>query len=186
MDNRWSAFWGDGWNVFDFCVVVISIISLAVPSLPALNVLRLIRIFKMVRLFRKLTSLRILIHALSSSVIPVINSFVLLLLVSSVYAVVATDLFRNESELFADFTKSLFTLFQIASGGSWASTVARNVMENYSGGDKGWVGLFFVSYVLIIAVVMMNIVVAVLLDEFITSVAEVVWLLHLSPPHVHA
>jgi hypothetical protein len=40
--------------------------------------------------------------------------------------------------------------------------------------------------VLIIAVVMMNIVVAVLLDEFITSVAEVVWLLHLSPPHVHA
>jgi hypothetical protein len=36
----------------------------------------------------------------------------------------------------------------------------------------GFVAIFFVSYVLIVGVVLMNIVVAVLLDEFITTVAS--------------
>ena len=48
---------------------------------------------KMVRLFRQATSLRILINALSSSVVPVLYSFLILLLVASVYAVIASDLF---------------------------------------------------------------------------------------------
>jgi hypothetical protein len=48
---------------------------------------------KMVRLFRQATSLRILINALSSSVVPVTMSFLILLLLASVYAVIASDLF---------------------------------------------------------------------------------------------
>jgi len=59
-------------------------------DLPAVNALRLVRVFKMVRLFRKLTSLRILINALASSVVPVLYSFSILVLVISVYAILAT------------------------------------------------------------------------------------------------
>ena len=66
--------------------------------MPAVNVLRLIRVFKMVRLFRKLTALRVLINALSSSVVPVLYSFVILILISSIYSVLATDLFRPRGE----------------------------------------------------------------------------------------
>jgi hypothetical protein len=51
-----------------------------------------------VRLFRKLTSLRILIIALTTSIIPVMYAFMILLLISTMYAVVATDLFRCEEE----------------------------------------------------------------------------------------
>ena len=59
-------------------------------DLPAVNALRLVRVFKMVRLFRKLTSLRILINALASSVVPVLYSFSILVLVISIYAILAT------------------------------------------------------------------------------------------------
>lgn len=53
-------------------------------GLPAINVLRLIRVFKMMRLFTKLKSLRMLINALAASVIPVINSFMILMLITSI------------------------------------------------------------------------------------------------------
>ena len=42
----------------------------------------------------------------------------------------------------------------------------------FEGYWKGWVMLFFVSYVLLVGLVLMNIVVAVLLDEFISTVAR--------------
>ena len=42
----------------------------------------------------------------------------MLLLVSSVYAIVATDLFKSHDDYFLDFGSSLFTLFQIATGDS--------------------------------------------------------------------
>ena len=93
-----------------------------VQGMPAVNVLRLIRVFKMVRLFRKLTALRVLINALSSSVVPVLYSFVILILISSIYSVLATDLFRPRGEydtetshMFSTFSSSLFSLFQVCS-----------------------------------------------------------------------
>ena len=63
-------------------------------DMPAVNMLRLMRIFKMVRLFRKLLALRILISALISSIVPVLYSFAILLLVTSLYAIAATQLFH--------------------------------------------------------------------------------------------
>ena len=48
-----------------------------------------------------------------------------------VYAIMATDLFREHSDYFQDFGASLFTLFQIATGDSWASDVARGLMTTY-------------------------------------------------------
>ena len=44
--------------------------------------LRLVRVFKMVRLFKRLTALRVLINALSASIVPVLYSFTILILVT--------------------------------------------------------------------------------------------------------
>ena len=169
-----SWFWpfvSDTWNIFDSIVVVISIVGLIQEGLPAVNVLRLVRVFKMVRLFRKLTSLRILTNALSSSIVPVTYAFLILVLVTSIYAVIATDLFYMVDPAFSSFSASLFTLFQVATGDSWASAVSRGLMSNELEPQyTDWIiGIFFSSYVLIVGIVLMNIVVAVLLDEFIST-----------------
>ena len=123
MFGSWFwPFFTSGWNVFDFLVVITSLIALVFPRMPAVNVLRLIRVFKMVRLFRRLTALRVLINALSSSVVPVLYSFVILILITSIYSVLATDLFRPRGEydtetshMFSTFSSSLFSLFQVCS-----------------------------------------------------------------------
>ena len=81
----WTPFWESRWNVFDFLVVGCSVLSLIIPALPGISVLRLLRVFKMIRLFQQLQSLRVLINALSTSVLPVLNAFVVLLLVTSIY-----------------------------------------------------------------------------------------------------
>ena len=152
-------FFRDPWNTFDFVVVTVSLLGLGFDDLPAINVLRLIRVFKILRLFRKLTSLRILITALVSSIIPVLNSMVILMLFTSMYAIVATDLFHSRcDEFFGDFSRSLYTLFQVATMDAWSSIVTRTLLEEFEGYWKAWVSLFFVSYILLVGLVLMNIV----------------------------
>jgi len=59
----------------------------------------------------------------------------------------------------------------MCTGDSWASSVVRSIF-NADGSINHWTALFFLSYVIIAYVILINIVVAVLLDEFITSVQE--------------
>ena len=111
-----------------------------------------------------------MIDALSSAVLPVLNAFVLLSLVSSIYAILGTDLFQHlEPEYFGDFLTSLFTFVECATE-SWA-VAARLVMHNpESNFSPHVVAFIFISYVLVVGVVLINVVVAVLLDEFLRSI----------------
>eukprot|EP00961_Rhodomonas_salina_P179873 2427584-Rhodomonas_salina.1 len=68
---------------------------------------------------------------------PVCYSFVVLLLVSCIYAVLATEIFRfKDGEMFGSFLRSLFTMFQISTGDGWASIVARSI-RNEDGTQVG-------------------------------------------------
>ena len=62
---------------------------------------------------------------------------------------------------------------QVVSGDSWASGVSRDMFvlddTNTKKTDTG-VAFFFVSYLCLCSIVLLNVVVAVLLDEFISSV----------------
>jgi len=52
-----------------------------------------------VNLFRKLKTLRTLINALISAVSPVLHALAIVLLVTSVFAVISTDLFRFDDPI---------------------------------------------------------------------------------------
>ncbi|EKX43249.1 hypothetical protein GUITHDRAFT_110665 [Guillardia theta CCMP2712] len=166
-------FFKDGWNLLDLVVVVLSLVSQFVEGLFAMSILRLARVFKMVRLFRKLASLRILINALVASVLPVANALCIMSLITSIYAVIGTNLFSHDQpEFFGTFMRSMFTMYQVATGDAWGSIISRSLFNYdlaHQSHDFG-VGFFFVSYMLLVGLVLMNIVVAVLLDEFITMV----------------
>ena len=198
MFGSWyKEFMNDGWSVFDLIVIVISILGLLpMVKIPGLNIMRLVKVFKIVRLFRKLTALRILINAITQSLVPVTYAFAILLLVSSVYSVVATQLFSAcdsqqydcqdildhdcnaygdhmcKSQHFGTFTLALFTFFQMSTGDGW-SDVTRGLMNLQRDGIRSaWVACFFVSYMLIVGTILVQIVVAVLLDEFMNCVAK--------------
>ncbi|MGB1600812.1 MAG: ion transporter, partial [Promethearchaeia archaeon] len=138
------------------------------------KMLRLLRLGRAVRLFSALKDLNRLIMAVSSALYPVCNAFLILFITSCVYGVLGTNFFREmEPEYFENFLTSLFTMFQVLTGDSWASAVSRTLFINHNGGKTNYaIAFFFISYILICSVMLLNVVIAVLLDEFISSVTR--------------
>lgn len=154
----------DAWNWFDLVVVVISLLSMMFADLPGANVLRLMRCFRVFRLFKRIPSLRQIIVALTASVPPMINAFLLVCLVTAIYAIVGVTFFSAKSpENFIDFFTAMFTMFQVMTGDNWAD-IARDLFVETGMGAA--VAMYFVSFQLIVALVLVNVVIAVLLDEF--------------------
>mmetsp|Transcript_17917 Transcript_17917/g.27702 ORF Transcript_17917/g.27702 Transcript_17917/m.27702 type:complete len:457 (-) Transcript_17917:814-2184(-) len=102
-----------------------------------------------------------------------------MLLVTSIYAILAVNFYADRSsEYFGNFTRALFTLFQICTGDGWASDIARPVFKTDGNGiyheerylDAG-AAMFFISFIVIVGWTLLQVVVAVLLDNF-TSAAD--------------
>ena len=83
-------------------------------------------------------------------------------------------LFGSKSpEYFKDLKTALFSMHQVVTGDSWASGVVRSLFDTNEEGvvvTDANIALFFVSYFIISNVLLLNVVIAVLLDEFIANV----------------
>ncbi|CAK9075523.1 unnamed protein product [Durusdinium trenchii] len=186
-------FWKSGWNIFDFVVVAIGILSVLRVELPGpLSMLRMMRAFRVFRLFKRVKSLNKIMVSLAKAVPGVANAFFILLLVMSIYAIIAVDLFKDfgkgfkftnikgkEVELitsrkqeygfeyFGNFGKSLYTMFQVLTCESWSEAIARPLLHCNSVAEAFGVAFFFVSFIIVNAIVLINVVVAVLLEKMV-------------------
>ena len=84
-NNRFLAFVRDGWNMFDLVVVSLSLAALGPVPIPA-NTLRTVRAFRVLRLFGRVGALRDIVAALAAALLPVLNAFLVLLIVASICA----------------------------------------------------------------------------------------------------
>lgn len=162
----------NSWNIFDSVVVFVSLLSLLLNNLPGIAVLRLMRAFRVFRLFKRLASLRKIMTALSNSVPGCSNAFAIVILVTSIYAILGVQFFRHVGEgemkgrYFGTFLRAMLTMFQVMTGDSWAEGVSRPIMEWYpDNAQRVLVQMYFVSYILIVGIVLINVVVAVLLEK---------------------
>eukprot|EP00322_Chrysochromulina_rotalis_P003246 CAMPEP_0115844090 /NCGR_PEP_ID=MMETSP0287-20121206/8653_1 /TAXON_ID=412157 /ORGANISM="Chrysochromulina rotalis, Strain UIO044" /LENGTH=303 /DNA_ID=CAMNT_0003297813 /DNA_START=66 /DNA_END=973 /DNA_ORIENTATION=- len=73
---------------------------------------------------------------------------------------------RIGEEYWGSFSRSLFTLFQTLTGESWSEAIARPLVVGYDTHNALVPYLFFSSFILLVQVVLLNAVVAVLLDGF--------------------
>ncbi len=86
MYAHWfRPFWRDGWSIFDFLVIALSLVALGPVNMP-ISVIRLMRTFRVVRLFGRMRALRQIILALTASLVPVTNAFFILLIVIAICA----------------------------------------------------------------------------------------------------
>lgn len=69
-------------------------------------------------------------------------------------------------EYYGTFLRALYTLFQVMTGESWCENVARPLLFGYHPENATIPGLFFTSFVLLNQLVLTNVIVAVLLDNF--------------------
>jgi len=193
MYGHWArAFWTNGWNQFDFVVVAIGTLDMARVELPGpLGLLRMMRAFRVFRLFKRIDALNKILTSIFKAIPGVSNAFLIMFIVMSIYAVLATGFFRiiggcgdafvwdpdhvfstsrelcYGDEYFGNFFKSLYTLFQVLTGDSWSEAVVRPILMNASHAVYENIGsaIFFTSFVISNSFILINIVVAVLLDK---------------------
>jgi hypothetical protein len=169
--NFFWPFFRDGFSCFDLLVVTVSMVSYFSPggSSGPLKTLRLMRAFRVMRLFGRLQSFRQIISSLMASIFPVCNAFMIMLLVTSIYAILGVNFFvESAPEQFGTFTRALFTMFQVCTGDGWATDLTRPLMKKNNPDGTLEIGtcLFFISFIVIVGWVLLQVVVAVLLDNF--------------------
>ncbi|EKX46936.1 hypothetical protein GUITHDRAFT_107287 [Guillardia theta CCMP2712] len=171
--NLFRRFVSDGWSLFDLLVVMVSIVALSNYNLPGINAIRLLRAFRVIRLFGRLQSLRLIINSLSASIQPVFHAFFLMLLITSIYAILAVQLFGPDSPRnFGRFSSSLFTMFQVCTGDGWSSEIVRPLFRDNQGQYNVGVAFFFASFIVFVGWTLLQVVVAVLLENFTTAVEQ--------------
>ncbi|XP_019208048.1 sodium channel, voltage-gated, type I-like, alpha isoform X2 [Oreochromis niloticus] len=197
-------FFMNGWNIFDFIVVILSIIGMFLAKIiekyflsPTLfRVIRLARIGRILRLIKSAKGIRTLLFALMMSLPALFNIGLLLFLVMFIYAIFAMSNFayvkkeRGIDDLFnfETFANSMICLFQITTSGGWDTQLHPILnkngddcdpeMENPGSTFKGNCGnptlgiIFFVSYIIICFLIVVNMYIAVILENFGVATEE--------------
>ena len=190
--STWKGhFLCSGWNLFDFLVVSVSVPGMLGIDLGSFSQLRMLRAFRVFRLFKRIKSLNKIIVSLTNAVPGLVNAAIVQFLVMCIYAILAVDLFKDYAEegeytniegqtvpllttrgmtygyeYYGNFFRSLFTLFQVLTGESWSEAVARPVIM--AEGIWPYVGgIYFVSYIIICGIILVNVAVAVLLEKMV-------------------
>jgi voltage-gated sodium channel len=114
-------FFKDGWNVFDFLIVVACFLPLHAEYATVLRVLRLLRVLKLVH---ALPRLQILVNALLKSIPSMGYVSVFLVLHFYVYGVAGVFMFgHNDPEHFGTLPVALLTLFTVVTMEGWADVM---------------------------------------------------------------
>uniref|UniRef100_A0A674DRQ3 Sodium channel protein n=1 Tax=Salmo trutta TaxID=8032 RepID=A0A674DRQ3_SALTR len=193
-----------GWNVFDFVVVILSIVGMFLSELiekyfvsPTLfRVIRLARIGRILRLIKGAKGIRTLLFALMMSLPALFNIGLLLFLVMFIYAIFGMSNFayvKHEAGIddmfnFETFGNSMLCLFQITTSAGWDGLLAPilnkkepdcdSQMEHpgtlYRGncGNPPVAMFFFVSYIIICFLIVVNMYIAVILENFSVATEE--------------
>merc|ERR1719428_317385 len=176
--NFFFPFWKDLWNIFDFVIVVVSLIALFGEGfdVTALRLFRAFRrsivAFRVVRLLR-LKQVKMIVLGVIKSLPGVSNAFVLLGLIMGIWSIMGVSFYRElYPDLFGNFFKGMLTMLQIMSFDSWSSGITRPVILNHETADVLG-GIFFITYVFASAIIMANVVLAILIDKFLSTAKEI-------------
>ena len=187
--NRPQNYFKNPWNVFDFIIVVACllgpVIHLGGDFLP---VLRLARILRVLRLVSAIPKLQLLVSCLLRSLPSMFYVSILLFLLFYIYGTMAVFLFaENDPIHFRNLQTSILSLFRVVTLEDWTDVMYINMYgsENYgySSNDLAkWSpissasplggALFFVSFVLIGTMIVLNLVIGVIMNSMDESNAE--------------
>ena len=152
-----KKFFSDGWNVFDFLIVTISLVP--INNVESVFVARLLRIIRVLRIITVVPAFRHIIDSLIKT-IPRVGFIALLMFIFMyVWGAIGTMFFgRVDPENWGNIGQALITLVQVATYDDWAAIMGQ-VTEVY---PFAWI--FFVSFIIINAVILLNMVIGVIVD----------------------
>ena len=162
---RFGLYFGNGWNLFDFTIVILSLL----PSTQEFAlVARLVRVLRVLRLVSAVPQLRLIVATLVRSIPSMGHVILLMSIIFYIYAVIGFHLFHeHDAEHWGTLGSALLTLFGIVTLEGWVQ-VMEIALELHP-----WAWIYFVSFVLIGTFVMLNLFIAVVINNLEASkVAE--------------
>ncbi len=166
-----------GWNVFDFMIVLLCLLPLHAEYVVVLRLLRTLR------LFTALHGLQIMLSGLLRGIPSLGYVGLLLLLHFYIYAVIGTFMFGDNDPIrFGSLHTSMLTLFQVLTLEGWNDILNTQYHGSDIGYDEGWKTLsttmdrtsvarpiaaaaYFVSFILIGTMIMLNLFTGVIIKS---------------------
>ncbi|NXC68651.1 SCN5A protein, partial [Anhinga anhinga] len=195
-------YFSNAWNIFDLVVVIMSLPALLLSGIskafehflpPTLfRVIRLARIGRILRLIRGAKGIRTLLFALMMSLPALFNIGLLLFLVMFIYAIFGMANFAyvkmedgiDDMFNFQTFANSMLCLFQITTSAGWDGLLSPilntgppycdpNISGTIGECGKPAIGIiYFVSYIIISFLIVVNMYIAVILENFNAATEE--------------
>ncbi|NXG22757.1 SCN5A protein, partial [Grallaria varia] len=195
-------YFSNAWNIFDLVVVIMSLVALLLSNIgkafehflpPTLfRVIRLARIGRILRLIRAAKGIRTLLFALMMSLPALFNIGLLLFLVMFIYAIFGMANFAyvkmedgiDDMFNFQTFANSMLCLFQITTSAGWDGLLSPILNTGPPFCDpaiNGTIGecgkpaigiIYFVSYIIISFLIVVNMYIAVILENFNVATEE--------------
>ncbi|XP_056104664.1 calcium channel, voltage-dependent, P/Q type, alpha 1A subunit, b isoform X19 [Rhinichthys klamathensis goyatoka] len=181
----------DAWNIFDFVSVIGSITDILVTEFGNnfinLSFLRLFRAARLIKLLRQGETIRILLWTFVQSFKALPYVCLLIAILFFIYAIIGMQLFGNlditeeedsainEHNNFRTFIMALMLLFRSATGEAWhdimLACLGGKKCDEKSGNEGPECGsnfayAYFVSFIFLCSFLMLNLFVAVIMDNF--------------------
>uniref|UniRef100_A0A6Q2XZY1 Voltage-dependent N-type calcium channel subunit alpha n=1 Tax=Esox lucius TaxID=8010 RepID=A0A6Q2XZY1_ESOLU len=179
----------DAWNVFDFVTVLGSITDILVTEindrLLNLSFLRLFRAARLIKLLRQGYTIRILLWTFVQSFKALPYVCLLIAMLFFIYAIIGMQVFGNielnedtaitHHNNFRTFLQALMLLFRSATGEAWheimLSCLSHRACDERSGNlgkecGSDFAYFYFVSFIFLCSFLMLNLFVAVIMDNF--------------------
>ncbi|XP_060096670.1 voltage-dependent P/Q-type calcium channel subunit alpha-1A isoform X2 [Heteronotia binoei] len=180
----------DAWNIFDFVTVLGSITDILVTEFGnnfiSLSFLRLFRAARLIKLLRQGYTIRILLWTFVQSFKALPYVCLLIAMLFFIYAIIGMQVFGNigikdedsainEHNNFRTFFQALMLLFRSATGEAWheimlaclggkACDEKADAKDNECGNEFAY--FYFVSFIFLCSFLMLNLFVAVIMDNF--------------------
>ena len=155
---RPQSYFKDGWNCFDFAIIVLSLMPITGGFS---TIARLIRLLRITRLITKSTELRAIVTTLVRSIPSIFNILILLSILFFIYAIVGYHLFRNvDPQHWSSFPIAATTLFQIITLEGWVDVMEPIILNL---GPIYWI--YFASFILIGTFIVINLFISVIVRK---------------------
>uniref|UniRef100_A0A8C4ZN94 Voltage-dependent L-type calcium channel subunit alpha n=1 Tax=Gadus morhua TaxID=8049 RepID=A0A8C4ZN94_GADMO len=193
MAFKAKGYFGDPWNVFDFVIVIGSVVdvTLTIPTenmSVSITFFRLFRVMRLVKLLNRSEGIRNLLWTFIKSFQALPYVALLILMLFFIYAVVGMQIFGkialvdgtyiNRNNNFQTFPQAVLLLFRCATGEAWHEVMLAcmygkrcDPKSDYLPGEENTCGanfaiIYFMSFYMLCAFLIINLFVAVIMDNF--------------------
>ncbi|XP_074173206.1 voltage-dependent L-type calcium channel subunit alpha-1S isoform X2 [Rhinolophus sinicus] len=196
MAFKARGYFGDPWNVFDFLIVIGSIIDVILSEIDdpdesariSSAFFRLFRVMRLIKLLNRAEGVRTLLWTFIKSFQALPYVALLIVMLFFIYAVIGMQMFGkialvdgtqiNRNNNFQTFPQAVLLLFRCATGEAWQEILLAcspgklcDPASDYAPGEEYSCGTnfayyYFISFYMLCAFLIINLFVAVIMDNF--------------------